>query len=79
MDNTIFPTKDISDEVFAGVYELMENYRGTISNAGFETIKKELGGKAFQKLADEQSFCGGIADKGIDRQRSSWFEGKPMP
>ena len=52
-DNTLFPTRTITDEVFEGVYALMQDYRGSISDEKLEAIKKELAGTAFQKVADQ--------------------------
>ena len=48
-DNTLFPTKTITDEVFEGVYALMQDYRGSISDEKLEAIKQRLAGTAFQK------------------------------
>ena len=64
-DNTIFPTKTITDEVFAGVYELMGQYSGSLSKSDIENIQKELAGTAFQKVADHYHFPEELKSKGI--------------
>lgn len=65
-DNTIFPSKTITDEVFSGVYALMENYRGTISKTDFENIKKDLAGTAFQKVAQQYHLPQELKQKAIE-------------
>src|ERR1700761_7965038 len=64
-DNTLFPTRTITDEVFEGVYALMQDYRGSISEEKLEAIKKELAGTAFQKVADQFVLPEGLKKRGI--------------
>ncbi|MGN6640108.1 MAG: hypothetical protein ACTHJ8_14460, partial [Mucilaginibacter sp.] len=65
-DNTLFPTKTIADEVFQGLYQLMENYRGSISSEKLELIKKELARTAFQKVAQQFNLPEELRQKGIE-------------
>lgn len=65
LDNTIFPTPTITDEVFSGVFELMQGFRGTISNDKLAEIKAELSRTPFQKIADQYGFPEELRRKGI--------------
>lgn len=65
-DNTLFPTKTITDNVFKQVYQLMEDYRGSISNEKLELIKNELAGTAFQKVVDQFNLPDELKQRGIE-------------
>ena len=77
LDNTIFPTKTITDEIFSGIYELMEQYRGSLSAEVIENIKTELVRKPFQKIADKYHFPAELKSKGIDLLRQTVYT-KPL-
>lgn len=66
LDNTIFPTKTISDEIFAPIYEMMEQYRGSLSDEAIGNIKTELVRKPFQKIADQYHFPAELKSQGIE-------------
>ena len=76
-DNTLFPTRTITDEVFEGVYALMQDYRGSISEEKLEAIKKELAGTAFQKVADQFVLPEGLKKRGIKHLNETSYH-KPI-
>src|ERR1700712_4399159 len=76
-DNTLFPTKTITDEVFAGVYALMQGYRGSISDENLEAIKQRLAGTAFQKVADELGLPEELKRKAIELLNNTAYN-KPI-
>jgi len=76
-DNTIFPTKTITDEVFSGIYELMGQYSGTLSKSDIENIQKELAGTAFQKVADRYKFPAELKSKGTELLNETTYH-KPI-
>lgn len=65
-DNTLFPTKAITDEVFEEIYALMQEYRGSISDEKLDAIKKDLAGTAFQKVADQFGLPEELKQRGIE-------------
>jgi len=65
MDNTIFPTKTIADEVFAELYQLLEDHRGNLSNEDIEQVKAEMSRTPFHKIAAQFHFSEDLKDKGI--------------
>jgi putative hydrolase of the HAD superfamily len=77
-DNTLFPTKTITDEVFEGVYALMQDYRGSISDENLEAIKQRLAGTAFQKVADEFGLPDELRRKAIELLNNAAYH-KPIP
>lgn len=56
MDNTIFPTKTISDEIFAPIEEMMAEPSHNLSKQQINEIKVELARTPFQKVADQYGF-----------------------
>jgi putative hydrolase of the HAD superfamily len=56
MDNTIFPTKTISDELFATIEHLMDDHRGNLNDEQLEEAKTALSRTPFQKVADQYGF-----------------------
>ncbi|KAA9325603.1 HAD family hydrolase [Adhaeribacter soli] len=63
LDNTLFPTSSIGDELFAPLYKLIEedgNFSGDL-----ETIKQEMTRRPFQKLAPEFGFSRELTEQGI--------------
>ena len=63
LDNTLFPTSAIGDELFAPLYELLErdgNFAGHL-----ETIKQEMTRRPFQKLVLEFGFSRELTEQGI--------------
>ncbi|RYZ37081.1 MAG: HAD family hydrolase [Sphingobacteriales bacterium] len=77
LDNTIFPTHTITDEVFAGIYELMQQYPGSLSDEKIEKIKSELSRTPFQKIADNYGFPVELKAKGIELLKETTYN-KPI-
>lgn len=77
LDNTIFATKSISDEVFAGIYELIQHHRGNISNEDFENIRAELSRTAFQKVAGQYKFSDELRAQGVELLKGTTYD-KPI-
>lgn len=63
LDNTLFPTSAIGEELFAPLFELLEN-DGSIA-ADLETIKQEMMRRPFQKLAPKYGFSRELTERGI--------------
>ena len=63
LDNTLFPTSSIGDELFAPLYELIEK-DGSFAG-DLETIKQEMTRRPFQKLAPEFGFSRELTEQGI--------------
>lgn len=74
-DNTLFPTRSITDQVYAGVYELMQEYRGSISDQKLENIKMGLAGTAFQKVADQFGLPEELKRRGIELLNETSYRG----
>ncbi len=63
LDNTIYPVAAIGPELFAGLYEMIEqdaSYRGKI-----EDVKDAVERKPFQAVAKEFLFSAGLTFKGL--------------
>lgn len=56
MDNTIFPTKTIADELFSVIENLMEEHRDNLNNEQLAAAKSALSRTPFQKIAHEYGF-----------------------
>ncbi|RCH56304.1 HAD family hydrolase [Mucilaginibacter hurinus] len=56
LDNTIFPVKSIADELFAGIYNLMDRYSDEVGGTSIAQAKEEMTRRPFQKIADEYGF-----------------------
>ncbi|MEO3407603.1 HAD family hydrolase [Mucilaginibacter sp. CAU 1740] len=77
LDNTIFATTTISDEIFGPIYELMEQYRINLSDEIIESIKSELVRMPFQKIADKYHFPAQLKSNGIELLKQTVYN-KPV-
>ncbi|GAA4317282.1 hypothetical protein GCM10023149_14780 [Mucilaginibacter gynuensis] len=55
LDNTVYPVKSISDELFADLFKLIDD-DDTISNTDKQLAKEEVTRRPFQKIADQFGF-----------------------
>ncbi|WDF54313.1 HAD family hydrolase [Mucilaginibacter sp. KACC 22063] len=79
LDNTIFKSKTISDDVFAEIKTLMHEYRGNISNEQLDEIWDQLSRTPFQKIADNYPFKEGFKEKGIEILKETVYNGTATP
>ncbi len=66
MDNTIFPTKSISDEIFATIEEMMADHSHNLSKEQLNEAKTELSRTPFQKVADQFGFSEEFKTKAVE-------------
>ena len=79
LDNTIYPVTSIGDKLFAPVLELMSAHRNSLSDADYETAKKEILRKPFQKVAEMCHFSQELTEKGLALLRNASYEGPMEP
>lgn len=77
MDNTIFPTNTISDELFEPIYQLLEKYKDKVGEENIAEIRKLMSKKAWQKIAEEYEFTDELTKEGADILRETTYH-KPI-
>jgi len=77
MDNTIFPSNSISDELFEPIYQLLEKHKDQVGEENIQEIKKLMSKKAWQKIAEEYDFNEELTKEGADILRETTYE-KPI-
>jgi putative hydrolase of the HAD superfamily len=78
MDNTIFPSASISDELFEPIYQLLEKHKDKVGEENIQEIRKLMSKKAWQKLAEEYEFNDELTKEGADILRETTYN-KPIP
>ncbi|RYY33135.1 MAG: HAD family hydrolase [Sphingobacteriaceae bacterium] len=76
LDNTIYPVKSISDELFAGLFKIIDEDPG-LSKADIAAAKEEVTRRPFQKIADEYGFSNDLKQQGIELLETLTYN-KPM-
>jgi putative hydrolase of the HAD superfamily len=71
MDNTIFPSASISDELFEPIYQLLEKHKDKVGEENIQEIKKLMSKKAWQKIAEEYDFNDELTNEGADILRET--------
>lgn len=77
LDNTIYPVKSISDELFADLFNLMDEYADGVNKSDMAAAKEEVTRRPFQKIADEYGFNDELEQKAIEHLRQLTYD-KPM-
>ncbi|QQL50496.1 HAD family hydrolase [Mucilaginibacter ginkgonis] len=77
LDNTIFPTKTISDEVFAKVEKLMAAPGSNMSKEQLEEARMELSRTPFQKVADQFGLSEELKTKATEILNNTTYD-KPI-
>ncbi|MCD8738999.1 HAD family hydrolase [Mucilaginibacter roseus] len=77
LDNTIYPVESIADEVFAGLFKLIDDLAEGISASDIQTAKNELTRRPFQKVADEYGFNDELIEQATELLRNLTYN-KPM-
>ncbi|GAA4920424.1 HAD family hydrolase [Mucilaginibacter defluvii] len=77
LDNTIYPVESIADEVFAGLFKLIDNQAEGISSSDIQTAKNELTRRPFQKVADEYGLSDDLKAQAAELLRNLTYN-KPM-
>jgi putative hydrolase of the HAD superfamily len=77
MDNTIFPSNSISDELFEPIYQLLEKHKDKVGEENIEEIRKLMSKKAWQKIAEEYEFNEELTKEGSDILRETTYN-KPI-
>lgn len=77
MDNTIFPSASISDELFEPIYQLLEKHKDKVGEENIQEIRKLMSKKAWQKLAEEYEFNDELTKEGADILRETTYH-KPI-
>ncbi|RYE20640.1 MAG: HAD family hydrolase [Sphingobacteriales bacterium] len=66
LDNTIYPVKSISDELFGGLFKLIDDLAEGISKADIAAAKEEVTRRPFQKIADEYGFSDEMKQQAVE-------------
>lgn len=77
MDNTIFPSNSISDELFEPIYQLLEKHKDKVGEENIQEIRKLMSKKAWQKIAEEYDFNDELTKEGADILRETTYN-KPI-
>lgn len=77
LDNTIYPVKSISDELFAELFNLMDEYADSVDQSDMAAAKEEVTRRPFQKIADEYGFSDELKQKAVEHLRELTYD-KPM-
>jgi len=77
MDNTIFPSNSISDELFEPIYQLLEKHKDKVGEENIQEIRKLMSKKAWQKIAEEYEFNDELTKEGADILRETTYN-KPI-
>ncbi|OKS87378.1 HAD family hydrolase [Mucilaginibacter polytrichastri] len=77
MDNTIFPTKSISDEIFEVIEHLMEEHRGNLNDEQLAEAKTALSRTPFQKVAGQYGFTEEFTTNAIELLKNTTYN-KPI-
>lgn len=77
LDNTIYPVRSISDELFAPLFELFEQYKDQVGQPELDAAENDLLSKPFQQVADKHHFPKELKEKGVELLRNLTYD-KPM-
>jgi putative hydrolase of the HAD superfamily len=77
LDNTVYPVKSISDDLFAPLFELLDNNAEGIAPTDLETAKQEITRSPFQKVADKYGFSDDLKEKAVALLKGLTYD-KPM-
>ncbi|MCC8409053.1 HAD family hydrolase [Mucilaginibacter sp. UR6-1] len=77
LDNTIYPVESIADDVFAGLFKLIDDLAEGISASDIQTAKNELTRRPFQKVADQFGFSDDLKEQAAELLRNITYN-KPM-
>jgi putative hydrolase of the HAD superfamily len=77
MDNTVFPSNSISDELFEPIYQLLEKHKDKVGEENIQEIKKLMSKKAWQKISEEYDFNDELTKEGADILRETTYH-KPI-
>lgn len=77
MDNTVFPTSSITDELFEPIYQLLEKHKDKVGEENIQEIRKLVSKKAWQKIAEEYDFNEELTNEGADILRETTYN-KPI-
>lgn len=79
LDNTIYPVKSIADELFAPLFEIMDQYRQEFSTEDFNAAIEDIMRKPFQKVAGTYKFSPELTEKGLNLLRNATYEKTMRP
>lgn len=65
LDNTIYPVKSISDDLFAAFFKLIDDHAGELGTYVVNEAKEEMTRVSFQKVAKKYDFSEELTEKGI--------------
>lgn len=77
LDNTIFPVRSISDELFAGLFKLIDENTRDIDKNDINSAKEEITRRPFQKIADEYGFSDELKQQATELLRRLTYD-KPI-
>jgi putative hydrolase of the HAD superfamily len=77
MDNTVFPSNSISDELFEPIYQLLEKHKDKVGEENIQEIRQLMSKKAWQKIAEEYEFNEELTKEGADILRETTYN-KPI-
>jgi putative hydrolase of the HAD superfamily len=65
LDNTIYPVKSISDELFAPLFNLIDDYAAELGTGVAAQAKEEITRVPFQRVAGQFGFSDELIEKGV--------------
>ncbi|RYE19390.1 MAG: HAD family hydrolase [Sphingobacteriales bacterium] len=77
LDNTVYPVKSISEDLFADLFKLIDENTEGISQNDINSAKEEVTRRPFQKIADEYGFSEELKQQATELLRTLTYN-KPM-
>ncbi len=79
LDNTVYPVKSIGEQLFAPLFELMQEYGWTPGTDRFEGVKEDIMRRPFQKVADDNGFNAELVQRALELLRTTEYTGEMNP